>query len=287
MTSRRLLLTGASGFIGRRIAADLASRYEIATLGRSAGSDFVCDLSRDVPRLSGRFHAVVHAAATVHTPRADFMATNAGGTRRLLRALEASGEPLPRALVFISSVAVYGLSEGLDIDESTPLNPTGAYGESKARAEEIIADWCSDAGVALTILRPSLVAAPDAPGNLGHLITALRRRRYVSFGSGPGASKSVLALADMPRLVELAINGAGGTFNVCADTSPGFREIEERICAWGGFRRPPSLPLWALRSAARLYGGAKKIALPLTFSNARARRTLPWHPLAWDTDFIQ
>lgn len=284
MTRPRLLLTGASGFVGRYLRHGLESQFDITTLGRSAGSGVVCDLGRQIPSLpSEPFDAIIHAAGAAHTAGADFMRVNAGGTRRLLGALE-SAQKSPAAIVYISSVAVYGLTKGENIDETAPVNPASHYGESKARAEEILADWCSATGVKLSILRPPLIAALDAPGNLGKMVRAIYRGRYVSFGAFPGARKSVLTASDLPVVAAKAIATPGGIYNVCADYAPGFREIEQAVQYSLGVRRALHLPQWPLRLLSSVWPTAQKILSHLTFSNELAKSTLVWQPLPWDYD---
>lgn len=281
-----LLLTGASGFVGRNIAPLLAGRYDITTLGRSAGNDVICDLSDADPCFRGRtFDIVVHAAGLAHTRHGGFRRVNVEGTRRLCRALDQS-QSLPRDFIFISSVAVYGLSQGCAIDEDTPLAPATPYAESKAEAEHLLEEWCRDVGCTLSILRPALIIGPNPPGNLGALMQAMKSGCYVSLGSGPGVRKSVVAVSDIARAALLAI-GKGGTYNICADTAPGFREIEDKLCELYGFRHPRSIPMWFVRPFIPLSATLAKMTATLTFDNTRAKTHLNWIPRPWWQDLPQ
>ena len=118
------------------MAPHLRGRYRVATLGRGASNDIRADLSESVPELGGRFDVVVHAAALAHPSRHtlpdDYMAVNVDGTRRLCESLEHAG--VPRSLIFLSSVAVYGCDDGAaGVDESWPLAGTSPYARSKSR----------------------------------------------------------------------------------------------------------------------------------------------------------
>ena len=93
-------------------------------------------------------------------------------------ALEKSG--IPKAFIFISTVAVYGCEFGNDITEEHPLNGMTPYAESKKKAELYLKVWCRELNVVLSIIRPSLIVGPNPPGTLGYMIKGIRTRRYLS-----------------------------------------------------------------------------------------------------------
>lgn len=287
--SSTLLLTGASGFLGRAMLPLLGRHHGIITLGRTSASDVRADLAASPPDLPCAPDIVVHAAGLAHVAHSrrrgsdPFLDVNLNGTVNLCRALESAG--IPRSLVYISSVAVYGLDSGTCIPESAPLNPSTPYGRSKLLAERYLADWCARTGCTLAILRPSLIAAPAAPGNLGRLIAGLRSRRYLSLGSGPGAPKSLVCATDIARLALLAAP-VGGVYNACSSENPGFRQIEARLCSIYGLPRPHALPSRASRLLARVSSTARKILSPLTFDNTAARTALHFTPRPWYADFL-
>lgn len=293
MQRKKLLFTGAGGFVGRNAVPILRKNYEVFTLGRGDGNDFSADLSAGTPCFgAARFDVVFHAAGKAHSvPRtADearrFFDVNLAGTRNLCRALDAAGTP--RAFVFASTVAVYGREFGEDISEDHPLGGKTPYAESKIAAEEFLREWCAERDVVLTILRPSLIAGADAPGNLGAMVRGLRSGRYLRVGRG-NARKSVVMVEDLARVVPLAEN-RGGVFNLCASYAPTLAELENLICAQLGKRPPRAIPFFAAKCLALagdcLFGKApidsarlRKITGTLTFSSEKARRELNWRPL--------
>lgn len=100
-------------------------------------------------------------------------------------ALEQSG--IPKAFIFISSVAVYGCDSGENITEEHSLDGTTPYALSKIKAEKYLEGWCIMHNVKLSILRPSLIAGPNPPGNLGAMIRGIRNGKYLSIaGEKPG-----------------------------------------------------------------------------------------------------
>ena len=153
-----LLLTGASGFLGRSLRCHLASKFELTTLGRSAGNEVVSDLGVEVPALPKRLEVVVHNAGKAHiVPRTPeekeaFFRVNLAGTRHLIEALGRAQTP-PRSFVYISTVAVYGLEEGEQIDESYPLKGETPYARSKIEAEAALQRWSAEESVSAVVLR--------------------------------------------------------------------------------------------------------------------------------------
>lgn len=98
---------------------------------------------------------------------------NLRGTIHLCDALEVVG--MPKVLIFISTVAVYGCEFGELVTEKHPLDGTTPYAKSKIQAEEYLTEWCERHHVTLGILRPSLLAGKDAPGNLGAMVNGVKK----------------------------------------------------------------------------------------------------------------
>src|SRR6266516_2225818 len=120
-----ILLTGASGFLGTVLMTEFhKQQLAVATGGRSQTNTTHCDLSKEIPVLP-LVDTVVHAAGKAHTIPAspsevkEFFDTNVQGTRNLLTALEHNR--VLKKFIFISSVAVYGLTSGCGISEDMPL----------------------------------------------------------------------------------------------------------------------------------------------------------------------
>lgn len=182
---------------------------------------------------------------------------------------------------------MYGCDYGDNITEEHPLNGTTPYAMSKRLAEEYLQKWCYEHNVVLGIIRPSLIAGPNPPGNLGAMIGGIRSGRYFSI-AGSKARKSVLMVQDIAKLVPL-LAAKGGTYNVCDSYQPSFRELETIICKQLGKSLPISIPYWMAKGMA-LIGDClgekapvnslklKKITRSLTFSNEKAIHELGWKP---------
>ncbi|SFK63264.1 Nucleoside-diphosphate-sugar epimerase [Porphyromonadaceae bacterium KH3CP3RA] len=297
---RRLLLTGASGFVGVNLIPLLRNAsFEIKTMGLVREGDYRLDLSTTVPRLQENFDVVLHAAGKVHTvPKSEdeneiFFNINYRGTINLCRALDKSG--IPKALVYISSVAVYGLDKGENITENYPLNGTTPYALSKIRAEQFLTDWCTYHNVKLSIIRPSVIAGPNPPGNLEAMINGIKTGKYFSIGGG-NVRKSILMVQDIARLLPALIEN-GGIYNVCDSDHPSFRQLELLIAKQLKKRPPSSISLPIARGmalAGDLLGKRApfnsqrllKMTESLTFSNEKAKKILGWEPLSVLENFI-
>lgn len=288
---KSLLLTGGTGFLGKNIVPNLRYGYDITLCGITPQDNIQVNLAKEVPELPERYDIVLHAAGKAHViPKTEeeiqaFYDINLQGTKNLCAALEKVGAP--KSLIFVSTVAVYGCEEGENIDENHPLYGNTPYALSKIQAEHFLTDWCRKNNVILSIIRPSLIAGPNPPGNLGAMIAGIKSGKYLSIGGGK-ARKSVLMVNDIPFLIELLKN-KGGVYNVCDDHQPSFKELEDSISLQLGGKRVIGIPLWFATICAKVGDllGSKapinsqklsKITKSLTFSNAKAKRELKWQP---------
>lgn len=292
MTKEKLLFTGASGFLGFNIRPILEKTYDIHTLGLADEDDFKCDLAVEEPPLHTHYDVVLHAAGRAHispnteAERQAFYDVNYQGTVHLCKALEKAG--IPKSLVFISSVAVYGCEIGELIDESHPLNGSISYAKSKIMAEQYLTEWCAKHGVVLGILRPSLIAGRKAPGNLGAMVHGIQKGWYMNVAGGK-AKKSVLMAEDIANLLPLLAE-KGGVYNVCDSYQPTMGELSISLAKQLGKHKPISLPYWMAWCAAMLgdivgvkfpFNSNKLVRMTktLTFSNKKACAELGWKPL--------
>jgi UDP-glucose 4-epimerase len=207
-----IALTGATGFIGRQLLADLPRRgYRVRVLLRrptelppEATGAVVGDIARpqNMSAALRDVDAVIHSAGIAHAmsgrPEDDFRAINTEATIALARAAERAGVG---RFVFLSSIRAQTgpTAEGV-LDEDDPARPTDAYGRSKLEAEAGLAAL----GIDWVALRPVLVYGPGAKGNMAALIAAARspwplplgafknRRSLVSVRNLAGAVDTVL-----------------------------------------------------------------------------------------------
>ncbi|WP_084496738.1 NAD-dependent epimerase/dehydratase family protein [Nocardia amamiensis] len=257
-----VLLTGATGFLGRRVVHRLvADGHDVSALVRGAGrriphATVVPGSLEDVEawedRLAG-IDVVVHAAGLVSTwaPQREFDEAIVAGTREVLAAAVRHGV---RRFVYISSESV--LQDGrplLDITESqpTPAPPSSRYGQAKLAAEHLIH---AHAGAIETIvLRPTFIWGSDS-AQLADLATRARAGRLPLIDQGMASFEHV-HVDNVAAAVAAALSeGApGGTYLITNAEPMPVREFLAGVLAAQGAPMPtrsvPSRPLFALARA--------------------------------------
>ena len=289
-----ILISGIHGFVGTNLVQSLKASYTIYGLDivnpEKVGiiKTFSWGDLTELPNVD----IVLHLAGKAHSvPKAPeeeqvFYDVNLGLTKKLCAGLEKSG--VPKSFIFVSTVAVYGLESGENITEESLLLGTSPYALSKIQAEQFLTDWCKRNNVILTILRPSLIAGPNPPGNLGAMILGIKTGKYLNIGGGK-ARKSVLMVQDIARLIPLLAD-KGGIYNICDSNHPSFSELETLICKQLNKKGVLSVPYFVAKGLAiigDLLGNMApinsdkldKITKSLTFSNAKAIKDLGWKPL--------
>lgn len=188
---RRVVVTGAGGFIGRAVMRALAAR-DFAVRGLVRDSAPACGgvevrAIGDLTKMNAHALAemlrdadtVVHLAARVHAPahvdaQAMYRTMNVELTERLARAAAASGIA---HFVFASSIKVNGEATppGRPFRETDTPQPQDAYARSKWAAEQVLAQVAAATGLRVTALRLPLTYGPEAKANFAALARAIRR----------------------------------------------------------------------------------------------------------------
>lgn len=174
--ARRILLTGATGFVGTYLtpllrgqgfAVDAVGRTETGPLGPNTDwRPFLHGDTGAVIHLAGRAHVMREEAAD---PEAEYDRVNRGATLALAEQAIAAGI---RRFVYVSSVKAMG-EQGLDLAPSMPCLPTDPYGRSKLAAEEGLRALAPD--LDCVILRPPLVYGPGVKANFLALMKAVNK----------------------------------------------------------------------------------------------------------------
>jgi nucleoside-diphosphate-sugar epimerase len=219
--SRRILVTGAGGFIGGRTVEALLQCPELgqvvpslrrwstmARIGRYPVEPVQCDLmDRDQLKtaLNG-IDSVIHCAVGGRDATVE-------GTRNLLNAALEAGV---RRVVHVSTIDVYGRAEG-EVDEETPHELTGrAYGDSKIEAEKV----CLEAvgrGLEVVIIRPTIVYGPFSDTWTVAFADRLWSRGWKLPASACSGTCNLVYVDDLVRALLLAVDAdvaPGRSFNI-------------------------------------------------------------------------
>ena len=283
----KFLVTGASGFLGGAVCAELRARdHEVAALVRRpgsepAGTDPVAGDLGDAAALNAAVAAtepdcVVHLAAEIATQRdeARIDEANVEGTRRLLDACAAAGRP---RFVFTSTV-VTGDAQGALLDESSELPVETAYGRSKQEGERLV----RESGLDNVIIRPSHVYGPG--GWFAEEILGRVRGpgRFAVIGSGENWW-DVVRVEDVAAACADAAERApaGSLYHVVDDEPILYYDFVALTAEAAGVGAPRRIPAWV----ARLAAGAdpiRAVVRSAKSSNALIKSDLGWRP-RWPT----
>ena len=231
----RLLILGASGFLGRHVWQQAtAAGAEVVTAGRAERPEWPAhrrlDLAADDPALIAEVIASVAPDAVANcagatTGRPDVLAAvNVTGTYALVRGMLLAGAPA--RLVHLGSAAEYGRVEpGVPVPESAPTRPVAAYGATKLAGTRLV-ELARAAGLDAVVLRvfnPVGAGSPDnsLPGRVAaELRQALASGADVRLGSldavrdfvdARDVAAAVLAAAAAPALPHAVLNVGSGT----------------------------------------------------------------------------
>ncbi len=281
----KIFLSGSTGFLGNIIINNLEHKYKISELINSDTLQTI-RLEQKAPVFREVYDMVIHCAGKAHSiPRNEiernkFFEVNVIGTQNLLKGLASVG--VPKQFVFISSVAVYGKENGVNITENEKLNAKDPYGLSKIQAELLVIDWCNKNKVVCTILRLPLLVGKNPPGNLGTMIKAIQKGYYFNVGGGK-AKKSMVLAENVARFIPV-IAPIGGTYNLTDGDHPSFSALSFAIAN----KKMINLPLSVVKIIGYLgdfFGKktpinsikVKKMTSDLTFDDSKARE-MGWKP---------
>jgi nucleoside-diphosphate-sugar epimerase len=296
----KLLVTGASGFVGAALCQALAARdvpfvpcVRKLTLAQTPGPTAfeTGDLSGPVdwkPALAG-CSVVVHLAARVHMmreqaadPEAVYRAMNVDATMRLA---EQAAEQGIRRFIYVSSVKVNGeRTLGRPFRADDPPAPEDAYGRSKLAAELALQAWAGQTGTELVIVRPPLVYGPGVRANFLRLMQLVQSGVPLPLG-GIRNSRSMVALGNLVDFLLLCAShpdAAGATWMVSDNRDLSLPELISLIArAMGRPARLLPVPPGMLSAGAALLGrraAAGRLLDSLQVDVSPALDRLGWTP---------
>jgi nucleoside-diphosphate-sugar epimerase len=307
----KVLVTGATGFIGRHVAEALAARGDavravvrrpdkaapLAARGCEVVRGDLADLASLEDAARG-VDVVIHAAAQVGEwgTRRAFEDANVAGTRNLLDAVETSGA---ERLVHLSSVAVYGRQRGEKLAESTPFQITGdRYCDTKIGAERAVWERHREGRIRASFVRPCIVYGPYDWKFIPKIARGLRAGRIPLVGGGRHEAPivSVRDVVDLTLACATRPEAIGEAFNCASDDGITWRQLFEEVARLVGAPPPAlSVPPWllyglgaVLETAWHLAGSKKPplvtrfgvvlLGTAFAYDIGKAERLLGWRP---------
>lgn len=290
-----MLVTGASGFVGRALWDELAACGHVAVpvVRRDSGLTGEAAVGDIGPSTDWRVvlqgcDAVVHLAARVHnigrTERdalARYRATNTEATLNLARQAVRAGV---KRFVFVSSIKVNGEGGDAPYRETDVPAPEDAYAISKWEAEQGLSRIAQETGLEVVVLRPPLVYGPGVKANFRRLLDAVARGWPLPLGAIENR-RSLLYLGNLVDAIRLCIEhpeAAGQTFLVDDGQPVSTPELIRAVAnAMGCRARLLPVPVGLLEFAGVLVG--KRAAMgrltgSLWLDSSLIRARLGWMP---------
>jgi nucleoside-diphosphate-sugar epimerase len=294
-----VLVTGATGFIGRNVLAflhqnGLAAREAVRTIpsGASKGSDrcVIGDLATggEWREAVQGIETIIHLAGRAHILKQEgaqacrmLYKINMLATQRLAEEAVAAGV---RRIVFVSTIAVHDVHTDGRLTESQPLKARDDYGKSKLLAEETLRSIECSSGLEVVIVRPPLVYGPDAPGNI------YRLSRLIATGLPlPVPSKeNVRSLIGVENLASFLVActthpaAAGETFLISDSEDVSTAQIVHYLAEGMGKKAwLVPFPAPALKTVASIFGAGglyDKMYSSLQVDPSKAINLLGWSP---------
>jgi UDP-glucose 4-epimerase len=295
----RVLVTGAGGFVGYEVAAQLAEGgHEVVGLTRSPATALPPGVGRHVgdllvpeslkPAMS-RVDGVCHLAALVrvresHTDPLAYWRTNLGGTLAVLTEAQRSEHGM--RVVLASTAGVYNHRAEQPLSESTDLSPTSPYARTKLAADFAAADVAATGAIGSTSLRTFNVAGA-ARGRIDRDLTRLIPKllavqhgtasEIVVNGDG-SAVRDFVHVADMATAFVLALEacelGQSAVYNVGSGNRTSVRDVIETVEIVTG------------RTVKRRHAAPAQEPPELLSDSARSRAELGWQPANSDLSQI-
>ena len=277
----KVLVTGATGFVGRRLMAALG--------GRGAALSIRSERASWPSALQG-IDCVVHLAARVHLmhdaaadPMAEYRKVNVDHTLALARLALAAGV---RRFVFVSSVKVNGerTEPGKPFQADDKPAPKDPYGLSKWEAEQGLTDIAKQTGMEVVIIRPPLIYGPGVKANFATLMRAVQRGWPLPLGTIHNR-RSLVALDNLVDFIITCTvhpSAANETFLVSDGQDLSTTDLVRALAV--ACQRPARLvpmPMRVLTLVGRLIGrqgAVERLCGSLQVDISKARKLLGWTP---------
>lgn len=287
----KILVTGASGFVGRYLVNDLSKTDEVIACVREKSSLLPSSVQQIVDNnffdiaIPKDTDVIVHLAGIAHNKNNsvdEFKKINVDGTLELARkALQTN----VKQFIFISSIGVNGNSTyGKAFTEQDIPNPTNDYTKSKYEAEKALAKLFENTHIDLVIIRPPLIYAHDAPGNFASLLKLIYMGLPLPFGC-TNNKRSFISIHNLVDFIHHCINypsSINETFVIADNEKISTKQLVASISkGMGKTNLLLPLPTYPIKVATNFIGKKtlyEQLFGDLEIDNTKAKKALNWQP---------
>ena len=301
----KILITGATGFVGQSLVKNVSKSYEVIALIRARSSLLASRVQQIVGKnifqadFPDNIDVIIHLAGRAHIlneqttdPLSEFRKVNVEGTLQLAR--RALDKKVKR-FIFMSSIGVNGsVTLQQPFTEDALPQPHADYAVSKLEAEQELKKLFAGSDTELVIIRPPLVYAAHAPGNFARLLKLVASNLPLPF-AGTNNKRSFVALENLVDFIQICIehpNAANQTFLVADQTSISTRELVQYLKQ--GMGKPVRfiyIPQPLMKLGAACIGKSKlyeQLFESLEVDTTKAQKLLGWTaPLSTQQAMLQ
>lgn len=302
-----LLVTGATGLIGRNVVETFAQSFHVIGIGRSDSNfsgksalenvdyvkmDFLDENQVESVCRKTKPKIIIHCAGIAHQGIINALPDKAYDKvnhRAAVKLAEIAGKVNPDLyFIFLSSVSVYGEKYGRDVDESASCFPTSAYGKSKLAAEYGLMNLFKKGRIRkLDILRLAPVYSYDWKLNLEKRVCGPQGRFFLKFGNG-SQKISILSIRNLMDFISFRIskkksNQTCNVINITDTEACSFKELIGTLNSGNRGCKKPAIPVpltfvnWGIWAAGWVFRRRKewinscyhKLSRDMVFDNQR------------------
>lgn len=286
-----ILLTGVTGFIGRKLLSRLPAQDVVAACRNperfcAYKKSLYFNLDTDS---YGDFDfngikTIIHLAAIAHSSAGSEMEFNQRNHLSVLRFAQAAADAGVRRFIFLSSIGVSGGSSSKPFAHDDTPNPHDIYSSSKYNAELALKKISIKTGLEVVIIRPPLVYGKGAPGSFGNLLKLAKKNLPLPLGAIHN-KRSFISIDNLVDFIVTCIEhplAEGKTFLVSDDNDVSTTVFIKSLIKASG-KTPYLIPVNVslLRFIAGLVGKSStidKVACDLQIDMSYAKDTLGWKP---------
>ena len=289
----KVLLTGASGYIGMHVTSQFKDNLKLVACYRSLPAishasfetlkiiniDDLTDWKEVLPEVN----VVIHMASVAHisAPSTSFHTVNVNGTLNLAQQASEAGV---KRFIFLSSIGVNGASNSTPFTVYDTPNPTEPYAQSKWEAEQGLMQIAERTGMEVVIIRPPLVYGPNAPGNFGRLVRWVEKGIPLPLGA-VNNQRTLVGLDNLVDLIRVCIDHPAAASRVIlagddedVSTTQILPGIAEGIGKPSRLIPVPESLLWAGASLLGKRAMAEKVLGSLQVDISETKKLLDWEP---------